>query len=79
MPGIPWPAPSPWTAGGWSAPVLVTSRFNCAPSCWTLTRTAAEFNDLKARGVAPLEVNARFLAERPDLPDLRNELRAILR
>jgi len=29
--------------------------------------------------VAPLEVNARFLAERPGLPDRRNELRAILR
>ena len=43
------------------------------------SQTAAEFNDLTARRVAPLEVNARFLAERPDLPDLRNELRAILR
>ena len=30
-------------------------------------------------GVALLEVNARFLAERSDLPDLPEGLRAILR
>jgi hypothetical protein len=41
------------------------------------SQTAAEFNDLKARG--PLEVNGRFLDERSDLPDLPHWLRAILR
>jgi ABC-type Fe3+ transport system substrate-binding protein len=43
------------------------------------SQSAAPLNDLKARGIKPLEVDVKFVVERPEMAQLTDELRKILR
>jgi iron(III) transport system substrate-binding protein len=43
------------------------------------SQSVAELNDVSAKGIAPLKVDARFIAEHPELGKLTEELTAILR
>ncbi|HLH25756.1 MAG TPA: ABC transporter substrate-binding protein [Chloroflexota bacterium] len=43
------------------------------------SQSAAELNDVRAKGITPLKVDARFVAEHPELEGLSEELTALLR
>jgi ABC-type Fe3+ transport system substrate-binding protein len=43
------------------------------------SQSVAELNDVRAKGITPLKVDARFIAEHPEMERLSQELTALLR
>jgi hypothetical protein len=43
------------------------------------SQSAADLSELKSRGIKPLEIDIQFVTERPEIRELGNELRTILR